>query len=170
MAQPAWFGAFSVEAEREDPDSTLNFYRRALQLRRELLAPGGQLAALLDPAAGFAAAGSPGGAPEPPGGPSESGSPERINAVGTSGLAGGAGGPVPVGASGDSEFPAALGGMVWLAAPAGALRFARGGWQCVANFAAEPFDLPDAEVLLTSGPLVGGRLGEATCAWLRARA
>lgn len=36
LPQPDWFSGFSVEAEAEDPASTLNLYRRALELRREL--------------------------------------------------------------------------------------------------------------------------------------
>jgi alpha-glucosidase len=36
LPQPAWFGRFSVAAEDADPASTLNFYRRALELRRDL--------------------------------------------------------------------------------------------------------------------------------------
>jgi len=36
LPQPAWFGAFSVEAESADATSTLSMYRRALELRREL--------------------------------------------------------------------------------------------------------------------------------------
>ncbi|SDG44299.1 glycoside hydrolase family 13 protein [Microbacterium pygmaeum] len=36
LPQPAWFGASSVEAEEEDPESTLTLYRKALALRREL--------------------------------------------------------------------------------------------------------------------------------------
>jgi alpha-glucosidase len=36
LPQPRWFGEFSVEAEEGDPASTLNLYRRALQLRRRL--------------------------------------------------------------------------------------------------------------------------------------
>ena len=36
LPQPDWFGAFSVEAESADAQSTLALYRRALQLRREL--------------------------------------------------------------------------------------------------------------------------------------
>ncbi|MDR2347944.1 MAG: glycoside hydrolase family 13 protein [Bifidobacteriaceae bacterium] len=118
MAQPAWFGSFSVEAERSQADSTLNFYRRALRLRREFLA-------------GREALGQ------------------------------------PASALGEAQPPASLEGLVWLDAPAGALRFARGRWLCVANFAAEPFDLPAGELLLASSPLAGGRLGQATCAWLR---
>ena len=36
LPQPAWWGEFSVAAENADPDSTLNMYRRALELRHEL--------------------------------------------------------------------------------------------------------------------------------------
>ncbi|WP_277959766.1 glycoside hydrolase family 13 protein [Frigoribacterium faeni] len=38
LPQPGWFGESSVEAEDADPDSTLNLYRRALDLRRQLQA------------------------------------------------------------------------------------------------------------------------------------
>ncbi|MGH3445131.1 MAG: alpha-amylase family glycosyl hydrolase, partial [Nocardioidaceae bacterium] len=34
LPQPDWFGLVSVEAERDEPDSTLNLYREALRLRR----------------------------------------------------------------------------------------------------------------------------------------
>ena len=36
LPQPAWFGGYAVEVESEDPGSTLNLYRRALELRHEL--------------------------------------------------------------------------------------------------------------------------------------
>jgi alpha-glucosidase len=36
LPQPAWFGPRSVQAEDDDPSSTLNLYRRALALRRKL--------------------------------------------------------------------------------------------------------------------------------------
>jgi alpha-glucosidase len=36
LPQPAWFADYSVEAEEADADSTLNLYRRALELRSEL--------------------------------------------------------------------------------------------------------------------------------------
>lgn len=39
LPQPAWFGTCSVEAHLADPASTLQLYRRALRLRRELLCP-----------------------------------------------------------------------------------------------------------------------------------
>jgi alpha-glucosidase len=38
LPQPAWFGAYSVEAEDADPASTLHVYRRALEVRRRLQA------------------------------------------------------------------------------------------------------------------------------------
>jgi alpha-glucosidase len=36
LPQPDWFGEVSVEAEQDDPSSTLTMYRSALRLRREL--------------------------------------------------------------------------------------------------------------------------------------
>ncbi|MGI6879091.1 glycoside hydrolase family 13 protein [Microbacterium sp. gxy059] len=36
LPQPEWFGASSVEAQDDDPSSTLSLYRRALALRHEL--------------------------------------------------------------------------------------------------------------------------------------
>src|SRR6478672_3892514 len=36
LPQPRWFGPCSVQAQEADPDSTLRFYRRALELRRAL--------------------------------------------------------------------------------------------------------------------------------------
>ncbi|WP_156758919.1 alpha-amylase family glycosyl hydrolase, partial [Microbacterium karelineae] len=38
LPQPAWFGPVSVEAQDEDPSSTLSLYREALALRHELQA------------------------------------------------------------------------------------------------------------------------------------
>jgi alpha-glucosidase len=35
LPQPKWYGAFSVEAESDDPNSTLTLYREALRLRRK---------------------------------------------------------------------------------------------------------------------------------------
>lgn len=58
--------------------------------------------------------------------------------------------------------------LEWLDAPAGALAFARpGGWICITNIDADPIDLPAGDLLLTSGPLIDGRLPEATTAWLK---
>lgn len=37
LPQPLWFGGYSVQAEEQTPGSTLRLYRRALELRRELL-------------------------------------------------------------------------------------------------------------------------------------
>ena len=42
------------------------------------------------------------------------------------------------------------------------------GWICVTNFGTEPADLPDGEVLLSSAPLVDGRLAGESTAWLQA--
>jgi alpha-glucosidase len=36
LPQPAWFGPESVQAQDDDPSSTLSLYRRALSLRRKL--------------------------------------------------------------------------------------------------------------------------------------
>ena len=45
LPQPSYFLDFAVSAQEADPDSTLSFYRRALQLRREFL--GGQVSSQL---------------------------------------------------------------------------------------------------------------------------
>jgi alpha-glucosidase len=36
LPQPAWFTQYAVDAQEDDPESTLWFYRRALRLRDEL--------------------------------------------------------------------------------------------------------------------------------------
>ncbi|KAA9089214.1 glycoside hydrolase family 13 protein [Microbacterium radiodurans] len=41
LPQPAWFAEHAVEAQDADPDSTLNLYRRALELRHRLQAAEG---------------------------------------------------------------------------------------------------------------------------------
>ncbi|GGO84578.1 glycosidase [Nocardioides phosphati] len=60
--------------------------------------------------------------------------------------------------------------LTWLdSGRADVLRFERpGGWTVVSNFGTEPVDLPAGEVLLSSSPLVDGRLPGETTAWLRA--
>ncbi len=51
--------------------------------------------------------------------------------------------------------------------PPGVLQFDRSeGWRCVTNLSADPVDLPAGDILLTSAPLVDGRLGPDTTAWL----
>ncbi|MGC9442070.1 glycoside hydrolase family 13 protein [Streptomyces sp. WG5] len=51
--------------------------------------------------------------------------------------------------------------------PAGVLRFDRSdSWRCVTNLSGTTVDLPAGEVLLSSAPLVGGRLGPDTTVWL----
>jgi alpha-glucosidase len=42
-----------------------------------------------------------------------------------------------------------------------------GGWHSVTNFGAQPVDLPAGDVLLTSFPLVDGRLDADATAWVR---
>jgi alpha-glucosidase len=52
--------------------------------------------------------------------------------------------------------------------PVDVVRFRRpGGWEVVMNFGADPVPLPDGEVLVASGPLVGGALPGETAVWLR---
>jgi alpha-glucosidase len=57
----------------------------------------------------------------------------------------------------------------WLDSPPGVLAFARpDGFACVVNFRPDPVELPAHQaILLTSGPLPGGRLPTDTAAWLR---
>ncbi|CAL9526331.1 glycoside hydrolase family 13 protein [Streptomyces sp. enrichment culture] len=51
--------------------------------------------------------------------------------------------------------------------PAGVLRFDRSDtWRCVTNLSGTTVDLPAGEVLLSSAPLDGGRLGPDTTVWL----
>ncbi len=101
LPQPEWFESLSVQAQEGNAESSLELYRKALALRRDLEG---------------------------------------------------------------SET------MEWLDAPEGALAFERpGGWVCVTNFEAEPFALPEGDVLITSAPLEGGMLPAATTAWLKVR-
>lgn len=63
------------------------------------------------------------------------------------------------------------GPLAWLDTPAGVLAFSRGDVACVVNLGAEPVGLPAHEdILLASGPLIGGRLPQDTTVWLRAPA
>ncbi|AEI11563.1 glycoside hydrolase family 13 protein [Cellulomonas gilvus] len=60
------------------------------------------------------------------------------------------------------------GSLTWLETPDDVLAFARGDVVCVVNLGDDPADLPPhTDVLLTSGPLVAGRLPRDTAAWLR---
>jgi alpha-glucosidase len=56
----------------------------------------------------------------------------------------------------------------WLDAPRDALAFARGddGLRCVLNAGTQPIPLPDGEPILTSAPLVDGKLPANAAAWL----
>ena len=61
--------------------------------------------------------------------------------------------------------------LTWVADPAGedVIHVERpGGWRCVTNLGSHPVALPDGEVLITSEPLVGGRLPADATAWCRA--
>jgi alpha-glucosidase len=56
----------------------------------------------------------------------------------------------------------------WLDAPRDTLAFARGddGLRCVLNAGTQPIPLPDGEPILTSAPLVDGKLPANAAAWL----
>lgn len=40
------------------------------------------------------------------------------------------------------------------------------GWECLVNFSAADFPLPPGQVLISSNPLIGGRLPPETTVWL----
>jgi alpha-glucosidase len=47
------------------------------------------------------------------------------------------------------------------------IHFARpNGWQCIMNFNAKSYKLPAGKVVLSSGPIVGGKIGANTTVWL----
>jgi alpha-glucosidase len=49
------------------------------------------------------------------------------------------------------------------------LHFSRpNGWQCITNFNGKPYKLPAGEVLLASGPIVGGKVPSNTTVWFKA--
>jgi alpha-glucosidase len=48
LPQPGWFADYAVSAQHEDPDSTLNLYRRALRVRREAVLGTGDRVEWLD--------------------------------------------------------------------------------------------------------------------------
>jgi alpha-glucosidase len=101
LPMPAEWAALTVDKQLNDPDSTLSFFRQALEIRRTR-----------------------------------------------------------------AEF---TGNRVeWLAAPRGALVFARGddGLRCVLNAGNRPVPLPAGEVLLSSAPTTGGELPPNAAAWL----
>src|SRR5437764_517869 len=60
------------------------------------------------------------------------------------------------------------GGFAWRDSPPGSLVFARDDVVCAVNFSAEPFTLPEGEVLLASEP-VGPELPPGAAAWIRTR-
>ncbi len=102
LPQPAWFSDSAVEVQEEGGDSTLNLYRSALALRREL-----QTSEQLD----------------------------------------------------------------WVPSAPEVLHFTRsGGWHSVTNFGTDPVDLPAGRVVVSSAPLVDGKLPADTTAWVVAGA
>jgi alpha-glucosidase len=67
------------------------------------------------------------------------------------------------------EHPAFQGdGIDWYGAPAGCFAFRRqvGGLICALNTSASPITLPPGELLLSSSPLVEGKLPADAAAWL----
>jgi alpha-glucosidase len=57
--------------------------------------------------------------------------------------------------------------LTWVDGADEVLHFVRpGGWQSITNFGAAPVELPDAAVVLSSGPLEGDKLPGDTTAWL----
>lgn len=101
LPQPRWFAAVSVQAEQDDPSSTLSLYRAALAVRARL--------------------------------------------------------------QGEES-------LTWVDSAPNLLHFTRpGGWHCLTNFGAAPVDLPDGEVMVTSGPLHDGLLPQDTTAWVVTR-
>jgi alpha-glucosidase len=57
--------------------------------------------------------------------------------------------------------------LSWIDDTEWVLHFIRpGGWQSITNFGAAPVELPDAAVVLSSGPLEGDKLPGDTTAWL----
>jgi alpha-glucosidase len=57
--------------------------------------------------------------------------------------------------------------LEWVKSPKGVLHFARpNGWHSVTNFTNKPVKLPKGELLQTSTPLVNGKLGAFSTAWL----
>ncbi|MFI6679166.1 glycoside hydrolase family 13 protein [Kribbella sp. NPDC050470] len=57
--------------------------------------------------------------------------------------------------------------LTWVEGGDDVLHFIRpGGWQSITNFGAAPIELPEAAVVLSSGPLEGDKLPSATTAWL----
>lgn len=100
LPQPRWFSDYAVGVQEEQEGSTLELYRQALRLRRELQA-----------------------AEE----------------------------------------------LTWHENANGeVLHFTRpGGWHVVTNFSEESVELPPGELLVSSGPLEGGRLPANTTVWLR---
>lgn len=101
LPQPEWFAKYAVEVEDKDPNSTLNLYRKALKLRRTLVAE------------------------------------EKLTWV-------------------KRLFAKDV------------LHFKRpNGWQSITNFGSKPIKLPKGQVLVSSQPIVGGKLPANATAWIK---
>jgi alpha-glucosidase len=60
--------------------------------------------------------------------------------------------------------------FIWVERTDDVVAFERsGGIECVINFGPDPLPLPDGEVLLASGDLIGGSLPTDTAAWIARR-
>ena len=98
LPQPAWFTAYSVQAEESKPTSTLHLYRRALDIRHQLQT---------------------------------------------------------------SEE------LEWVENDEHLLHFVRpNGWQSVTNFGSELVTLPEGAAVITSSPLIDGKLPPDSTAWI----
>jgi alpha-glucosidase len=141
LPQPADWGAYSAEAERDDPGSFLNLYRSALRLRRE------------HPALGLGPAAGSGQAPDASAADPGAAVPGAADPGATSGAASGSR------------------ALRWLESPSDALVFAREpGFVFAANLGTEALQLPPHDrILLASGPLTeDDSLPPDTAAWLAA--
>lgn len=59
--------------------------------------------------------------------------------------------------------------LSWVKSPRKTVHFVRpGGWHSITNFGKRPVELPAGELLLSSAPLVDGKLAGNATAWLRA--
>jgi len=57
--------------------------------------------------------------------------------------------------------------LTWVSTGDSVLHFVRpNGWQSVTNFGTGPVELPEGIILLSSGPLTGGKLPAGTTAWI----
>jgi len=99
LPQPEWMGQYAVEALDKPEDSTLNLYRKALNLRRKLQTK------------------------------------EELE---------------------------------WIESGSEVLHFKRpGGWEVVMNFGEEAVEVPKGELLVASGELKDGKIGQDVSVWVK---